>query len=406
MEAVQRFNTAANRRSDRVSIAFPVEVSGVDFSGNPFRETTKTSTVSRYGCCVSLPQLVPPGQEVHVRRPVSQEQVVGRVVAEMGSLVDGHLYGISILKSCEDLWGIHFSLFSIQEKLLDSMYEGVYFVNRERRITYWNQGAERLAGFSASDAVGELCSNGMMIHVDESGKPLCNRGCPLTSVMADGQSRQAAVYLRHKDGHRVPVGVRVMPMRNSAGTIVGAAEVFSERTVTIGSEQRIHALEKLAFNDSLTNLPNRRYMEFKISQALLDHQEFGRQYGLLMFDLDRFKQINDTHTHEVGDALLKAIAETLLRNLRPVEVIARWGGEEFVALMADVEAIALGDLAERCRVLIAQSSVPSGETRASVTASIGATMLSHTDSALSSIRRADELMYESKRSGGDRTSAG
>ncbi len=89
-----------------------------------------------------------------------------------------------------------------------------------------------------------------------------------------------------------------------------------------------------------------------------------------------------------------------------MELVARWGGEEFVVLMADVEATALGDLAERCRVLIAQSSVANGEGRVSVTASIGVTMLNHTDSATTSIRRADELMYESKRSGGDRTTAG
>jgi PleD family two-component response regulator len=74
--------------------------------------------------------------------------------------------------------------------------------------------------------------------------------------------------------------------------------------------------------------------------------------------------------------------------------------------MPDLDAIELGDLAERCRVLVAQSSVARGQSQASVTASIGATVLSHVDSATASIRRADELMYQSKRSGGDRTTAG
>ncbi len=104
--------------------------------------------------------------------------------------------------------------------------------------------------------------------------------------MTDGQPREVAVYLRHKAGYRVPISARVLPMRNGAGTIVGAAEVFAERTIKMRAEQRINALENLAFRDSLTNLPNRRYMELKVSQALQDHQQFGRQYGLLLFDLD------------------------------------------------------------------------------------------------------------------------
>jgi len=132
----------------------------------------------------------------------------------------------------------------------------------------------------------------------------------------------------------------------------------------------------------------------------------GRLYGLLMFDLDHFKRVNDTHGHEAGDALLKAVGQTLLQGLRPIDIVGRWGGEEFLVLMPDVNALGLGDLAERCRVLIAQTSVATESSRVSVTASIGATVLSHSDTADAAIRRADELMYQSKRSGGDRTTAG
>ena len=132
----------------------------------------------------------------------------------------------------------------------------------------------------------------------------------------------------------------------------------------------------------------------------------GRLYGLLMVDVDRFKQVNDTHGHEVGDALLKAVAETIVQGLRTIDIVGRWGGEEFLVLAPDVNAVALGDLAERCRVLIARSSVTMESSRVAVTASIGATVLNHSDCAESAIRRADLLMYESKRSGGDRTTAG
>ena len=398
-------NTIVRRRSDRLSIAFPVEASGIDPSGKPFRVKTKTTAVSRYGCCLPLPGLLRLEQEIYLRRVGTKEQAIGRVVAPLGPHAKGFLYGVGMVESCEALWGIHFSS-SFYETLLNSMYDGVYFVNRDRKITYWNTGAERLSGYSFAEVVGKHCFNDLLGHVDETGKPLCTSGCPLSSALADGQVREAEIYLRHKNGHRVPISVRVLPMRNSAGAIVGAVEVFSDSTAKQRAEKRVGELENLAFRDALTNLPNRRYLELKVAQALQDHQQFGRECGLLLFDLDRFKQVNDTHGHEVGDAVLKGVTETLVQSLRTVDLVGRWGGEEFLVLMPDVHATALGDLAERCRALIAQSSVAHGATRVSVTASIGATLLSHTDSAATTIQRADELMYQSKRSGGDRTTAG
>lgn len=362
-------------------------------------------TVSRYGCCLPMARPLRADQPLQLRRVGTDERAIGRVVAPMGLQVEGHLYGVETAKSCEGLWGIRFSS-SIYEKLLDTLQEGVYFVNRERKITYWNEGAERLAGYAPEETLGKGCCDNVLEHIDENGKSLCADGCPLTRVMRDGQPRTAAFYLRHKLGHRLPVAVRVFPIRNSDGAIVGAVEVFSDSTVKMKFEKRVRELEQLAFSDNLTGLPNRRHIELKVEQALQDQQRLGRLYGLLMFDVDRFKQVNDTHGHDVGDALLKAVGGSVGHGLRPVDIVGRWGGEEFLVLAPDVDALRLGDVAERCRVLIAESSVIAGSSRVSVTASIGATVLGHGDTAASAVARADELMYESKRTGGDRTTAG
>lgn len=395
---------SARRRSDRVSIAFPIEVAGVDLDGSRFSERTRTLTVSRYGCCVSLSHSLQPDQRIQLRRIGTNDTAVGHVVAEMGGEAS-HLYGVGTKRSCEGLWGIRFSS-SFYEKLLDNMQDGVYFVNQDRKITYWNEGAQRLSGFSAAEAIGKSCFDNFLTHVDENGKVLCFDGCPLSAALLDGQPRESELYLRHKEGHRVPLTIRTLPMRNRAGAIVGAVEVFSDSTAKKQTEKRVNELEQLAFRDALTGLPNRRYFELKVEQGLEEQRRFGRLYGLLLFDIDGFKQVNDSRGHDVGDALLKAISQTLTHGLRPVDVVGRWGGEEFLVLMPDLDAVALGDLAERCRVMIAQSSVEVGESRVSVTASIGATVLLPGDSAHSAIQRADVLMYQSKRSGGDRTTAG
>ena len=362
-------------------------------------------TVSRYGCCLPLPQPLQPHQPIRIRRVGTNEMAMGFVVAPMGVQAEGHLYGVETEHSCEALWGIRFSS-SFYQKLLDTLHDGVYFVNQQRQITYWNEGAERLSGYAPGEAIGKGCCDKILEHIDENGKSLCSDGCPLSGVMRDGRPRAAEFYLRHKLGHRLPVAVRVFPMRNSDGVFVGAVEVFSDSTAKMKFEKRVSDPEQLAFRDAVTGLPNRRHIELKVEQALQDHQRLGRLYGLLLFDLDRFRKIDDTQGREVGDSLLKAVGESVAGGLRPVDIVGRWSEEEFLVLSPDMDAVGLRDLAERCRVLVAESSVASGSSRVSVTASIGATVLCDGDNAASAIARADGLMYESRRTGGDRTSAG
>ena len=295
---------------------------------------------------------------------------------------------------------------SFHARLLDSLFDGVYFVDVERRITYWNRGAEILTGYSASEALQRHCYDNFLVHVDEIGCALCTNGCPLTATLRDGQRREADVFLRHKAGHRVPVCVRVAPITDRSGRIVGAVEVFSDVSAQKQAERRVHELEGMAFRDSSTGLANRRYIELKAKQSLEEFQQFGRSFGLLMFDVDHFKQVNDRHGHDAGDAVLKAVSDTMTRGLREDDIVGRWGGEEFLAILFDVNAVKLRDLAERCRMLVAESGALRGESWIYVTVSVGATLVTQGDSIEVAIKRADQLMYTSKSSGRNKVTVG
>jgi diguanylate cyclase (GGDEF)-like protein/PAS domain S-box-containing protein len=301
---------------------------------------------------------------------------------------------------------VDYELSSFHAKLLESIFDGVYVVDAERRITYWNRGAESLTGYSADEAVRRYCYDNFLGHVDEKGRALCTNGCPLSATLLDGRRREADVFLRHKLGHRVPVCVRVAPITNRSGQIVGAVEVFNDVSARKQVERRVHELEGIAFRDTLTCLPNRRYIELKVKQSLEDLQQFGRPFGLLMFDVDHFKQVNDRHGHDTGDAVLKVISETMTKSLRANDIVGRWGGEEFLAVLLDVDAGLLRGLAERCRSLVAESGALSGESRIYVTVSVGATLVTREDSIYEAIKRADQLMYVSKSSGRNRITVG
>jgi diguanylate cyclase (GGDEF)-like protein/PAS domain S-box-containing protein len=283
--------------------------------------------------------------------------------------------------------------------LLDHMSDGVYFVDRDRRILYWNEQAFRLTGYKPEEVMGRSCQDEILCHVDGAGKRLDQDGCPLTATIKDGAARQAQVFLRHKQGRRLPVLVRVQPIHGDDGSIVGAVEIFTDETARLAEERKTREMERLAFLDQLTQMPNRRYLEMSVKTALTEFQVHRDPFGVLMIDLDLFKSINDKSGHAVGDQALQEVAKTLAGALRTSDIVGRWGGDEFLAVVRHVNSDILKRLAERCCALVAQTSLVGGSERVTLSVSVGGAITIREDSADTLIKRADELMYRSKAAG-------
>lgn len=289
------------------------------------------------------------------------------------------------------------------KSLIDNLYDGVYFVDESRLITYWNNGAERITGYCAQDVLGRFCHANILDHVTEEGQHLCKDGCPLMATIQDGEPREAQVYLRHADGYRVPVLVRTTPIYDDQHRIVGAVEVFSNNQSLLNMKERVNELEKDVFQDALTEVGNRKLLEVKIGTALQEYHQQHIPFGLLFLDVDRFKSINDTYGHHEGDRVLQAVAANLTEHLRSTDICGRWGGEEFVVLLQNVNnANSLTHIAEKLRIMIASSAITINSLKVPVTVSIGATLIHEKDTLESLIERADGLMYQSKQSGRNR----
>jgi diguanylate cyclase (GGDEF)-like protein/PAS domain S-box-containing protein len=287
--------------------------------------------------------------------------------------------------------------------LLESLADGVYFVDRDRRISYWNQSAERITGFSREEVVGSRCHDNVLNHVDVSGRALCLDHCPLLETMRTGKRCAADVYLHHKDGTRVPVLVRATPVIDSLGTITGAVEVFSDNSAKLAYIDRISELERLAMIDPLTLLPNRRYFDDRFQNHLGELDRYGWQFGLMLVDIDFFKRVNDSMGHDMGDAVLRLVARTLHGNCRATDTVARWGGEEFAIIVSNANEHGLRCLAEKLRVLVGTSGLRTPKP-VHVTISIGGTVALQGETAEAILKRADQCLFEAKRSGRDRVS--
>ena len=169
--------------------------------------------------------------------------------------------------------------------------------------------------------------------------------------------------------------------------------------------ENLQASMELAIVDPLTKLHNRRYFQSHLASLMNDGVARGAAISLLVVDMDHFKAVNDTHGHDAGDEVLRECAERLKKVVRGIDIVARFGGEEFVIVMPDTEGYAAGRVAERIRVGIESKPFPihKGTNEINLTVSIGvATAGESFNSPDRLFKQADEALYEAKKSGRNR----
>ena len=290
--------------------------------------------------------------------------------------------------------------------LLSRLNDGVYVVDRDRMIRFWNTGAEKLSGYSEQQMMGSHCFDNLLVHVDKSGTNLCQSSCPLSQTMEDGKVRESSIFLHHRSGYRVPVSVKTLPIRNDKGVITGAIEIFSDVTHVTEIRAQRDECQRLAMMDPLTELGNRRFAEENLRAVVNMFIRYEMLFGVLFLDIDHFKNVNDNFGHFVGDQVLKMVAQTLQKNMRSYDVISRWGGEEFVGIIKNIDQDQLAMVANKLRALVEKSHLPfesADSPNLSVTVSIGGTLVRKGDRPEDVVVRADQQMYRAKESGRNKT---
>jgi len=285
------------------------------------------------------------------------------------------------------------------------LHDGVYFVDADRTIQFWNKAAEEITGYTASETIGKQCQNSNLSHIDEKGEPLCTVGCPLFSTIVDGQQRIANVFVRHKDGYRVPITVNIFPIYDG-GITVGAVEVFTKISSKVYEDDLIERLSGIAMHDALTGLPNRSYLESFLEYKLNDYRRFDRPFAVLFSDIDDFRKFNNEHGHDAGDAVLRNVSRSLKNSARSSDLVGRWGGEESVGIYTLSKESDAAIIAEKFRALVENTVITHNGKSLSISASVGITMARKDDTIESIIKRADLLMYQSKQNGKNRVTVG
>jgi len=286
--------------------------------------------------------------------------------------------------------------------VIENAAEGMVIHDASGRIVSTNSSAERLLRRSRHDLVGKNPAELDLDAVREDGTPWPVELRPVSVTLQTGKP-QSDVVMGHRgsDGSIVwlSMNVRALGGREEGPASAGVAVSFTDITERRNFEER---LTYLAQNDTLTGLPNRALLHDRLGQALTRATRRGMRVGVMLIDLDRFKEINDSLGHSAGDMVLKEVALRIRRALRDSDTVARLGGDEFCVVLEDCEGRdKVSIAATKLRQVLEEPVVAEGKEMLTG-ASIGLAVYPEDGGSIEDlIKHADIAMYDAKRDGGN-----
>jgi len=280
---------------------------------------------------------------------------------------------------------------------LQSIGDAVITTDADMIVEYLNPIAETLTGWTTADAQGMHMDTVFRIFNEKSRLPSVN---PIKECLEKNgivEMENHTILVRRTDNEEFHIEDSAAPIRRADGSILGAVMVFHDVTERKAAQTR---LQHIAFHDTLTGLPNRALFRKKLSEAMIGARFLSRHVAVLFLDLDRFKAINDSLGHGIGDELLILAAKRLEQCVRDGDVVCRLGGDEFTAVLTDLNAA--GNAALVAQKMIESINKPfdvQGRTLR-ISTSIGITIYPQDSEDLETLlKNADTAMYHAKSQG-------
>ncbi|WP_018947598.1 diguanylate cyclase [Thioalkalivibrio sp. AKL17] len=265
--------------------------------------------------------------------------------------------------------------------------QAIVVTDPQGRILRANHAFTRITGYAEDEVLGKNP------RVLQSGRQDLEFYHRLWTELLENDHWEGEIWNRRRDGSVYPQWESISAVRNEAGQLEYFVAVFHD----ISEQKRLEAeLEHEATTDRLTGLYNRQRFDAELDRALARTERYASEAGAILFDIDHFKRLNDTHGHDIGDRVLVELSRRVAHSLRRADFLARWGGEEFVVLLPETDAEGARYMAERLRREIAATPF---EDAGPVTISLGVTSLHRDDDPDTLLKRLDNALYDAKHAG-------
>ena len=290
----------------------------------------------------------------------------------------------------------------IFRSILETLPTGVYLVDRNRKILFWNSGAEEITGYLRQDVVGHFLREHLLATSDELKDAASDPTDPLSGVFRDGKSTTANVSILHKEGYRVPIVLRSVPIRSERGAIVVAAECF-DINISASDRTRRHAvIAESGCLDEVLGIPARTFMEPHLRERVTAFAERQIPFGILLIQVDQMDHLRAARGPGVVPTVLRVVARTIENSLRTTDLVGCWSENQFLVVLMECKETEVERVAHRIMKMICQSEIEWWGDKISVTAAFGGAGSRPGDTLELLVGRAGKSLLRSIAEGGNR----
>jgi len=278
---------------------------------------------------------------------------------------------------------------------LEVLSTGVALLDRQRKIIFWNDGAEKITGYHRHDAVGHTIQANILGQCNGASCVHCGATCPLSQAIHEGKPAEIQGYIHHKAGHSVPVRLQVHPIRDQHGSVVAVAQSFDEEGASTEPDFHENSLAAHGCLDAVTGVPNHAFTQSHLRENLAFFEEYHLPFGVLCIEVGGMDELRATHGREAVDVTLHVVAQTMKHALRPHGFLGRWAESQFLAIFTNCASAGLERAAQNVHKMANCSGIQWWDDQLSVSVSVAQAMVQSGDGMETLLQRAFNALGKS-----------
>lgn len=286
--------------------------------------------------------------------------------------------------------------------VLENLQTGVFLVDRERKVLFWNDGAQRITGYLPQDVVGRLPREHFLTPNGNVQIADLQAGDPVNLAFRDGKASINEVSLLHKEGYRIPVVLRTVPIRDGHGGVIVAAESFDINVSAQRRTRRHAAIAEGGHLDPVACVPGKAFMEAQLEEKLTRFAQRHAYFSVILVEPGQMDHFVRSFGKGVVPTILRVIAHAIENSLRPDDLVGCWSGNQFMALLDGCKEAQVQNVGERIRKMIGNSEFEWWGDALSLTAALGGAGVRDGDSEEELLSRVQRSLQESITAGGNR----
>jgi len=280
----------------------------------------------------------------------------------------------------------------IYRDILDGLQIGVSVVDPQKKIVFWNDGAEHITGYARIEVLGHSCAENILPHCNRASCEMCIEKCPVATALHTARPVEAGGFIQHKSGHRTAVRTWAIPLRDEHGSIMGIIQTFEAEFAVAGPDPNDQSMKERGWMDDVTGLPNQAMMQSHLRESLGTFAELRIPFGIVCIEAQELSQFRARYGQEAVTSILQALARTLRSTVWPTDFVGRWTDDRFLVILSGCGEDALQAVSQRMFKMLASATIKWWGEELSLAVSIGRTAAQSDDNIESLLRRAQHAL--------------